>query len=239
MSKRMLIFDCDGVLVDSESLATGVLLDTIRAAGAQIDDHSAYTRFLGRSDEAVFTILREQFGIDLAQPEVALMQERLDKRLRSELQPTNGIVDVLKNLDYRRCVASSSRPERVRLSLTVTGLLELFDPQIFSASMVRRGKPAPDLFLYAAASAGVAPRDCIVIEDSPSGIRAAQAAGMTVLAFTGGSHAVLSDLETSVAALGPDACFDDMHTLPDLVAELEIRARTCDQGNGYFVQETS
>ena len=237
MSIRLLIFDCDGVLVDSECLATDVLLDGIRAAGAKIDDHTAYTRFLGRSDETVLRILRDEFDVELTAPEIALMQECLNARLRSELCPTAGVVDALNSIDQRRCVASSSQPERIRMSLSATGLLGYFEPHIYSASMVANGKPAPDLFLHAAA-VGVAPEPCIVIEDSPAGIRAAQSAGMAVLAYHGGSHAALSKLETTVAVLQPDACFDDMRALPGLIAEIDMRRKTSDSAATVTAKET-
>ncbi len=235
MTNRLLIFDCDGVLVDSECLATNVLIDTIRAAGAKIDDCTAYTRFLGRSDETVFDILREEFDVELTRTEVALMEQRLYEYLSNELRPMAGVVDALSGIDHGLCVASSSQPERIRLSLTVTGLLGYFDPHIYSASMVLHGKPAPDLFLHASSSVGSAPENCIVIEDSPAGIRAAQSAGMTVFAYIGGSHAVLSNLETTVTALEPDACFADMRELPRMISEFDMRAGTSDD----FVQKTS
>ena len=239
MSKRLLIFDCDGVLVDSECLATDVLLESIRAAGARIDDHTAYTRFLGRSDESVFRILRDEFDVSFTRSEIALMHQRLNARLRSELCPTAGVVDALNSIDQRLCVASSSQPERIRLSLGATGLLDYFEPHIYSASMVANGKPAPDLFLHAAAAVGAAPEHCIVIEDSPAGIRAAQSAGMAVLAYHGGSHAALSNLETNVAALQPHACFDDMRALPDLIAEIDMRTMTSDRVVTVPAKETS
>ena len=130
-----------------------------------------------------------------------------------------GIVEALARLEVRRCVASSSSLERIRLSLDLTGLLEMLDPHIYSASMVKRGKPAPDLFLHAAKGMGVRPQDCVVVEDSPAGIEAARQAGMRVFAFTGGSHAGHAMLETKLAALRPDRVFSDLRMLPDLVAE--------------------
>jgi beta-phosphoglucomutase-like phosphatase (HAD superfamily) len=107
--------------------------------------------------------------------------------------------------------------ERIRLSLAKTGLIDYFEPNIFSASMVEKGKPEPDLFLHAAAVMGFAPGDCIVIEDSPAGIQAAHSAGMKVFAFTGGSHATLSNLREIVAGLQPTRIFDDMKALPRLI----------------------
>jgi beta-phosphoglucomutase-like phosphatase (HAD superfamily) len=116
-------------------------------------------------------------------------------------------------------VASSSSPERIRLSLSLTGLLEMLNPHIYSASMVTRGKPAPDLFLHAAKGMGVRPEDCVVVEDSPVGIDAARRAGMRVFAFTGGSHAGHAALAREFETLQPDRIFSDMRRLPDLVAE--------------------
>ena len=125
---------------------------------------------------------------------------------------------LLANFPFAHCVASSSQLERIRLCLTKTGLIGYFEPNIFSASMVTNGKPAPDLFLHAARTMGYQPRNCIVIEDSPAGIRAAKAAGMTVLAFTGASHAVASNLRPLLESLKPAAIFDDMAQLPGLIA---------------------
>ena len=121
-------------------------------------------------------------------------------------------------------MASSSHPDRIRLSLSLTGLLEMLEPHIYSASMVARGKPAPDLFLHAARDMGVDPMDCVVIEDSPAGIDAARAAGMRVFAFTGGSHAGNAALVAELATRSPDRIFADMRLLPDLLADKGKRA---------------
>ena len=135
-----------------------------------------------------------------------------------------GAAEALARLKARRCVASSSSLERIRLSLALTGLLEKLEPHIYSASMVTRGKPAPDLFLHAAKGMGVRPEDCVVVEDSPAGIDAARRAGMRVFAFTGGSHAGHAALAAELEALRPDLTFSDMRLLPDLVAEMGGRA---------------
>ena len=116
------------------------------------------------------------------------------------------------------CVASSSQPERIRISLGVTGLLSRFEPNIFSATMVEDGKPAPDLFLYAAERMGIQRGACLVVEDSLAGISAAKSAGMRVFGFTGASHAVLPDYVTAMRGLEPDLIFDNMGALPDLIA---------------------
>ena len=133
-------------------------------------------------------------------------------------------------IDARRCVASSSQLERIRLSLEITGLRDLFEPHIFSASMVSRGKPAPDLFLHVAREMGVAPENCTVIEDSPAGIAAAKDAGMRVFAFAGGSHAGRAGLLAAFETMQPDRVFDDMRDLPDMLAAprptATVRAKT-------------
>ena len=154
----------------------------------------------------------------LTDAHLAAMREELFDAFRAELRPIPGIAAVIDALPCPFCVASSSLPERIRLSLEVTGLWTRFEGRAFSSTMVRRGKPAPDLFLHAAASLGFAPADCLVVEDSPAGITAARAAGMRVIAFTGGGHAAGADHRARVAALGPDAVIDDMGALPALVA---------------------
>src|SRR5690606_34947476 len=126
-----------------------------------------------------------EYDLELGEPALASMRKRLYERFEAELEPVHGIDTLLIDFPFAHCVASSSQIERIRLCLTKTGLIGHFEPNIFSASMVANGKPAPDLFLHAARTMGYAPRNCIVIEDSPAGIRAAKAAGMTAFAFTG------------------------------------------------------
>ena len=123
----------------------------------------------------------------------------------------------LDELTIPYCVASSSLPDRIRLSLEVTGLLPRFDPHLFSATMVAKGKPEPDLFLYAARQMGFPPEACLVIEDTAPGITAAQRAGMMVFAFTGGGHARGPDYRQNLGALSPATLFDDMRQLPALI----------------------
>jgi HAD superfamily hydrolase (TIGR01509 family) len=175
------IFDCDGVLVDSEPISIRVLRETITA------EH-----------------LRR-------------IRARLFEEFREGLQAIDGIGDALDALGVPYCVASSSKPERIRHSLAVTGLLDRFEPRIYSSTMVTHGKPAPDLFLLAARDMGARPAACLVVEDSAAGIEAAKRAGMRVFAFTGGSHGVPGDLRGKAAALDPELIFDDMRLLPQLM----------------------
>ena len=146
------------------------------------------------------------------------MRERLYAAFRRELAPIEGIAKTLQALGIPFCVASSSQLERVRLSLEVTGLLELFEGRMFSASMAAQGKPAPDLFLMAAKALGAKPSKCLVIEDSPAGVIAAQRAGMTVFGFLGGSHAQQQPHREALEQLAPALIFSDMSLLPELIA---------------------
>lgn len=212
--KGLVIFDCDGVLVDSEPLSVSVLIDAMRDVGVDMSEEDIYSRFLGKSLATLVDTLETEFDVFIDQAFLDRIRNDLYDRFRRELKPINGIAETLDTLAIPRCVASSSQLERIRLSLGVTGLLERLEPSIFSASMVKRGKPAPDLFLYAAEQMGVAPKDCVVIEDSPAGIMAARAAGMTVFAFTGGSHAHSPSYRAELERLSPEVVFDAM---PDLI----------------------
>jgi HAD superfamily hydrolase (TIGR01509 family) len=217
-SPDLVIFDCDGVLVDSEPISVGVLIDIVAGLGVQISEDSAYDKFLGKSMATISGLLRTDFGLAITDGDLDRMRAAVYSRFERELKPIPGIQETVLKLNGARCVASSSQPERIRLSLRVTGLLELFEPHIYSSTMVTRGKPAPDLFLHAAKEMGVAPSDCVVIEDSAAGVEAAKKAGMHVLAFAGGSHAATPGLRAAIAALEPDAVFHDMSLLPDLLA---------------------
>jgi HAD superfamily hydrolase (TIGR01509 family) len=213
---RLIIFDCDGVLVDSEPISISVLVKAMADLGVTITEDEAYERFLGRSLATLIDILETEFNVHAGEEFLEGIRINLYARFRTELKPIPGIGDAIDALGVPCCVASSSQVERIRLSLSVTGLLPKL-PNIFSASMVKRGKPAPDLFLYAASKMQVEPRDCIVIEDSPAGIAAAKAAGMTVFAFTGGSHANFAGYREELDRLSPEAVFDAMPELIHLV----------------------
>lgn len=222
----LVIFDCDGVLVDSEPISLDVLVLSLQEAGVGIETDSARSLFLGRSLAAVIDTARESYGVELGDTFLSGMRAMLYRRLREELRAIDGIVATLTALDDHGiawCVASSSQIERIELSLTVAGIIPRFHPPVFSSSMVEHGKPAPDLFLLAARELGREPRTCIVIEDSPAGIRAAKAAGMRVFAFTGGSHARDEAHRGAIATLGADATFDAMGDLLHLVLQNEHR----------------
>lgn len=214
---KLVIFDCDGVLVDSEPLAMRVLLGLLGEQGIEIERGDAFRSFLGRSLASISDSLLATHGTRLSDTSLSGMRDRLYSLYRTDLKPTGWIAEVLAGLELPFCVASSSQVERIRLSLELTGLLPRFEGKIYSASMVPNGKPAPDLFLHAAAEMGVAPENCLVIEDSTAGIMAARAAGMRVFAYTGGGHFAESGLHGDVEALAPDAIMEDMRALPGLL----------------------
>ena len=214
---ELVIFDCDGVLVDSEPIAMRLLVETIAGAGLALDPEAAHELLLGKSLASMRAILARDFGLDLSDAALDAMRHRLYAAFRAELRPIPGIAAALDALPCAFCVASSSQPERVEVSLTATGLWPRFEGRVFSATMVAHGKPAPDLFLFAAETLGYPPGACLVVEDSPAGIAAAKAAGMRVIAFTGGSHATSDAHRGRIAALGPDAVLADMRGLGALL----------------------
>ena len=210
--RRLVIFDCDGVLVDSEPIAIRIDAEMFAEVGMTVSEQEIIDRFVGRSPEALVQAVEEQLG----HPPPDGWEERGEVRLRrafeAELEPVDGIREALEQISLPACVASSSPPERLRFKLELTGLYERFAPHIFSATEVANGKPAPDLFLHAAARMGVAPGDCVVVEDSRYGVQAARAAGMDALGYAGGltPAAVLEGPRTIV--------FDDMRSLPELLS---------------------
>ncbi|SDD94254.1 haloacid dehalogenase superfamily, subfamily IA, variant 3 with third motif having DD or ED [Paracoccus isoporae] len=214
------IFDCDGVLIDSEPISVAELGRTLRWAGAEISNARIYERMIGRSVAEIVGIVAREQGADAT----VLLPEyrtRLAARFDAELRPIEGIAAALRALPAApKAVASSSTPARLAHTLRLCGLQNDFAPHVYSAAQVAQGKPAPDLFLFVADRLGVVPRDCIVIEDSPAGIRAAQAAGMRVVAFLGGSHAGPAGLAGQVTPLNPDAVIAAASDLPDTLRRM-------------------
>jgi HAD superfamily hydrolase (TIGR01509 family) len=201
----LIIFDCDGVLIDSEVISAEVLIDLARDQGLNIDRAYVRDHFLGRSFPTVAATIRAQLGVALPLDFEAAYRAELLRRFETRLAPTPGIVDLLPRLRVPACVATSSSPPRVSRSLAITGLDRFFGGRVFTASQVARGKPAPDLFLFAAAQMGAAPADCLVIEDSRPGVEAARNAGMAVVLYTGGSHMGGKAFDSDPAPVACDA----------------------------------
>jgi len=215
----LLIFDCDGVLVDSESIALQLLAAALTDLGLPHAFDDCRRLFMGKSVKDVLAEIETKLGGPMPGGWGAAMNARLLARLEEELEPVEDIAAAIAKLPYPRCVASSSQPDRIRLSLEVTGLAPLFGARIFSATEVKNGKPAPDLFLYAAKECGAAPEQAIVIEDSTAGIIAARRAGMAAIGFAGASHAD-AHLAKSLAEAGADAVILKMADLPETIEKI-------------------
>jgi len=212
----LVIFDCDGVLVDSEVISCRAHADVLTMHGYAITADEVFDRFLGRSTRQANLEIEAELGRKLPEAYHGDLQDELFRSFEADLEAIHGIHDVLDRITQRVCVASSGSHQRMRVSLGATGLHERLAPNIFSASQVKNGKPAPDLFLFAAGEMKVPAERCVVIEDSVAGIAGARAAGMAVLGFYGGSHCRPGYAEPLREA-GALLTFDDMRRLPELV----------------------
>jgi HAD superfamily hydrolase (TIGR01509 family) len=205
----LVIFDCDGVLVDSEVLSCQCLSEAFGAYGIELSVEQALQLFLGQSTTAVCHYFRQR-GQPVPDAFLGDVKSRLRERFTRSLQPIPGVGPLLSSLQTPFCIASSSDLDRVSLSLALTGLAPHFGDRLYTAQMVARGKPAPDLFLHAAAQMKAAPRRTLVVEDSVSGVTAGKAAGMTVWAFIGGSHYRSRDGRSMLYDAGADRVFEQM-----------------------------
>lgn len=204
---ELIIFDCDGVLIDSEVISARQLIAELKGYGVEMDMAFVSRHFLGRSYPVVLKEVRDRWGVALPDRFEADYRARLLAAFERDLRRMEGVVETVTALRLPYCLATSSSPERMRRSLEITGMTGLFRDVAFTASEVARGKPAPDLFLHAADRMGVRPEACVVIEDSFNGVRAGLAAGMRVWRFIGGSHMAGLDLTPPEDAV-PEASFD-------------------------------
>jgi HAD superfamily hydrolase (TIGR01509 family) len=205
----LIIFDCDGVLIDSEVLSCRCLSEALAGYGIKLGVDQALDLFLGRSVSAVLEHY-EALGHAIPQQFAAELTTGIHAAFLSSLCPIEGVSSVLEDLRIPHCVASSSDVDRVSFSLSLTGLAPHFDTRLYTSQMVARGKPAPDLFLYAAERMQVDPHRTLVIEDSISGVKAGKAAGMTVWGFVGGSHYQSRDGKGILREAGADRVFGRM-----------------------------
>jgi HAD superfamily hydrolase (TIGR01509 family) len=204
----LVIFDCDGVLADSEMLSARVLMAQLASLGIELSMEQFRSEFLGRSFAAAEERLKQRTGRELPSN---FAQDHLDGLMAlyaTDLRAMVGVEEVLRGLKIPNCVASGSAPTRLAYTLKVCGLDQNFGPNVYSASLVKNSKPAPDLFLYAAEAHGVEPDQCLVLEDSEMGVRAARAANMNVWHFTGGSH--IDAAHGLPAGLSADRVVQDM-----------------------------
>jgi HAD superfamily hydrolase (TIGR01509 family) len=216
---ELVIFDCDGVLVDSEPIINRAHAEVLTACGYLITEKLLVERFCGISDPEMLEIIEREWGRALPASYAERVGLMIEAAFRQSLASIEGVAEALDSVTLPICVASSSSLEQIRKKLEITGLLGRFGEHLFSATMVARGKPAPDLFLYAAQNLMTAPDQCLVIEDSPAGIDAALAAGMTAIGFSGGSHCG-PEHGVRLQRHGAALVMDDMHELAAAMAKL-------------------
>jgi len=209
---QLVIFDCDGVLVDSERITNEVFVKMLNELGLPLQLEDMFEQFVGHSMEQCMAKITAMLGRQPPEGFLADYRVRTRAVLESKLVAVPGIPEVLEQLTLPYCVASSGDHDKMRTTLGVTGLWPRFEGRIFSVTDVTAPKPAPDVFLHAAATLGFAPADCVVIEDTPTGVRAAVAAGMTVFAY-----AALTPAQRLRDA-GAHFIFDNMRQLPALLA---------------------
>ncbi len=207
----LVIFDCDGVLVDSEPASNRILAEALSEAGLPYTQAESMRDFMGRAWEDSLADIERKLGKPAPEGFTEGFRARRDAAFRDGLEPIRGVREAIELIDAERCVASSGLPEKVQLTLDLTGLLHLFEGRIFSAAEVERGKPAPDLFLYAARTMGHEPGRCAVVEDTPVGIQAARAAGMHAVGYAdnasrevlekAGANEIIADMRELPAAL--------------------------------------
>ena len=213
----LIIFDCDGVVIDSMRLLTEVESEAYKSVGINMSPKELALRFSGVGDFEVYRILAQETG-RVIPPDIAARIERRKKEVFAErLKPVDGIREALTAIKATpRCIASGTAVDLLHYSLRIAGLYDLFAPHIYSAEMVQRGKPCPDLFLHAANEMGHAPETCLVIEDGVAGVKAGRAAGMRVFGSTGGSHCDHEHADRLKAA-GAELVFSNMRELPALI----------------------
>ena len=215
----LVIFDCDGVLVDSEVISCRVHADVLTRYGYPITAEQVHQRFLGRTARDAAAEVERELGRKLPDSYDLERRTTLLAALADTVEAIPHLHAALDAIDISICVASSAAHEKIFTTLSRTRLYERFAPNIFSGTQVSHGKPAPDLFLFAARQRAALPGQCVVIEDSVPGVTGARAAGMTVLGFHGGSHCRPGDGE-ALRAAGAAATFDDMRQLPAMIERI-------------------
>lgn len=212
----LVIFDCDGVLIDSEIVAARLEAEAITALGLPMTAETICSRFAGTTTKEVWQTLERELGRPLPPGFFESHLAHVREVFSRELEAIPGARVALEALDRPYCVASSTRLPALVDNLATCGLVDLLDGRVFSASQVKRAKPAPDVFMFAASQMGADPADCLVIEDSVAGVTAARRAGMRVVGFTGGSHVTPGHAERLVAA-GATAIFGHMREFHEML----------------------
>ena len=214
---HMILFDCDGVLVDSEVIACGVFADKVAARVPTLDRRDFASGIFGFSDEQILARVEADQGVRFPAGFLDDVKAAIEAALVSDLQPIAGVAAALDAIAQPKAVVSNSPRARVERSLDRAGVRHHFGDAVYCGDMVERQKPFPDLYLMAAGRHGCDPADCLVVEDSVTGVSAGVAAGMTVLGFLGGSH-IVDGHGARLLAAGASAVVDRMERLPDLIA---------------------
>lgn len=218
------VFDCDGVLVDSEPIANRVMSALLAEHGIELTPLQCMERFIGLTVDAEAASIRTEFGVHLEDVLERELTSRTIQAFAGELRATAGVRAILDSLTVPRAVASNSRHERVIAALSATGLLGYFSSRIISADRVARPKPAPDVYLAAAHLLRCRPEQCLAIEDSPSGIRAARAAGMRAVGYCGAGHANAGRAD-QLRDAGAEQVIVDWVELPEIFGAMFSHAR--------------
>ncbi len=208
---ELIIFDCDGVVVDSEPIGNRVFRGFLAELGLSFSEQQVYERFLGRAFADSLVIVEELLGRAVPAEVIDRYKQTRDRTLREEVKAVDGVMELVRDLGVPYCIASAGDHDKMRATLGATGLLQLFEGRIFSTTEVPRAKPAPDVFLHAAATMGVDPKRTAVVEDTVNGVMAARSAGMTAYGYAGLTPAV------RLAEAGAHTTFEHMRELRALL----------------------
>ena len=214
---KLIIFDFDGVLVDSETMGCQIWSDVFARHGMTVSARDMMDKYTGKTGTLICSLVEKEYGYHIPEGFLDEVNKATESVMARDLKTVSGVLETMPKLRLPICIASGSRPKRLNLCLDVTGLRRYFPAQtVFSAHFVKNGKPAPDLFLYAAEKMNVPPESCLVIEDSTSGIIGAKAAGMRVFGFIGASHCT-PERGKQLVESGAELLFDDFTRLPELL----------------------
>lgn len=214
---ELVIFDCDGVLVDSERIANQIFCAMLNELGMSVSLQDMFEHFVGLSMPQCMALVTKMYGKPPPDTFVSELQQRTAVALNKQIKPIPGVSEALATLSVPYCVASSGNHAKIRLTLGATGLLQHFDGRIFSVVDVEKPKPAPDVFLFAAYKLGISPSRCVVVEDTPTGVRAGVAAGMYVLGFCTNTP------ERRLRDAGAHEVFSEMRQLSGLLSDAQPR----------------
>lgn len=220
--KPLMIFDCDGVLIDSEIIYLEEEFRVLTSNGIEVDKAWFVAEFMALAQplwkDKFVGLIKERAGVDLSEDEFEAMKVLTRERIAAEIKTVDGVEDMLSALRTKACVASSTQMQFLPKKLERTNLTQHFGEGVYSGDMVQNGKPAPDLFLYAAKQMGGDAENSIVIEDSVNGVRGGKAAGIYTIGFTGGSHCFEGHAE-SLKAAGADVVVPSHASLLEWLSE--------------------